>query len=136
MRLSASRFRYLGFGTFLFALLQVVCPAVVALSGLRIVIGVSAVAAAAGLGAFLQNWHQDAVRIPMMAISLLGATLNLFVIWQIRRLRARPSAQWRAVPVTAAKLRSERIQILLSLLTFVLLAAEWLTHLILHRPRA
>jgi hypothetical protein len=134
MQETENRLRYLGFGTFLMALLQALCPAVIAFSAVRVVIGLGALAAAAGTDAAPTGWHQDLIRIPMMFIALAGAGLNLFVIWQIRRLRARPASQWRMSPVSKKKLRSERIQIALSLLTFVLLAAEWLTHPMVHHP--
>jgi MFS family permease len=134
MQASSDRLRYLGFGTFLFALLQALCPAVIALSAVRVAIGLGALAAAAGTDAAPRGFHQDLIRIPMMLIALVGAILNLFVIWQLRRLRNRPAAQWRLSPVPAAKLRSERIQIALAVLTFVLLAAEWLTHPLIHHP--
>jgi hypothetical protein len=125
--------RYLGVSWFLFALLQTVCPAVVAIGAVRLFIGLGALAAAAG-GAPLRVWHEDAIRIPMMLVAAFGAALNLFIIWHLRRLRARPAAQWRITPLTAAKLRGERVQIVLAILTFVFLAAEEVTHVILHHP--
>jgi MFS family permease len=134
MQASSDRLRYLGFGTFLFALLQALCPAVIALSAVRVAIGLGALAAAAGTDAAPRGFHQDMVRIPMMFLALLGTGLNLFVIWHIRRLRNHPSAQWRRVPLAPGKLRSERIQIALAVLTFILLAAEWITHPLIHHP--
>lgn len=128
-----AEWRYLGLSSFLFAFLQAVCPALVALGAVRLFLGLGALAAAAGAGAVLRAWHADSIRIPMMLIAALGAALNLFVIWQIRRLRARPSAQWRAKPLEPGKLRSERWQILLSVLTFVCLAVEESMHWFLHR---
>ena len=123
--------RYLGISAFLFAFLQTVCPAIVAISGVRVLIGLGALAAA---GSVRQVWHADAIRIPMMFIAAFGAALNLFVIWHVRRLRARPAAQWRIAPLPPGKLRGERIQIALAVLTFVCLAAEWTVHFILHHP--
>ena len=123
--------RYLGISAFLFAFLQTVCPAVVAISGVRVLIGLGALAAA---GSVRQAWHADSIRIPMMLIAAFGAALNLFVIWHVRRLRARPAAQWRIAPLSPGKLRSERVQIVLAVLTFVCLAAEEITHAILHHP--
>ena len=70
-----------------------------------------------------------------MLIAAFAAALNLFVIWQMRRLRARPAAQWRIKPLTPARLHSERWQIVLAVLTFVCLAVEetrhWAEH---HHP--
>jgi hypothetical protein len=126
--------RYLGISAFLFALLQTICPAVVAIGAIRVFIGLGALAAAAGTNAWLGVWHADAIRIPMMLVAAIGAALNLFVIWHLRRLRARPAAQWRIAPLSPGKLRGERWQIVLAVLTFVCLAAEEITHAILHHP--
>lgn len=116
-----------------FALLQSACTAVIAISGLRVAIGLSALAAAAGIHAPAHGFHQDAIRIPMMVLAFLGAVLNLYVIGKVRRLRSRPASQWRQQPVTKKKLNSERFQIALSVLTLLLLAAEWITHPMVHR---
>lgn len=124
--------RYLGLSAFLFALLQTLCPAVIAISAVRVFIGLGALAAAAGTDAPVRGWHADWIRIPMMLLAAFGAALNLFVIWHARRLRARPAAQWRMAPLPAKKLRSERVQIVLAILTFVCLAAEWIAHPMLH----
>ncbi len=116
-----------------FALLQSACTAVIAISGLRAAIGLSALAAAAGIHAPAHGFHQDAVRIPMMALAFLGSVINLYVVGRVRRLRSRPASQWRQVPLTKKKLNSERFQIALSVLTLLLLAAEWITHPMVHR---
>lgn len=118
---------------FVFAILQSACAAVIAISGIRVAIGLSALAAAAGIHAPARGFHQDAIRIPMMVLAFLGAVLNLYVIWKVRRLRSRPAAQWRVQPVSKKKLNSERFQVVVSILTLLLLAAEWLTHPLVHR---
>jgi hypothetical protein len=125
--------KVLSWSSVLFAILQSACTAVIAISGLRVAIGLSALAAAAGVHAPARGFHQDAIRIPMMALAFLGAALNLYVIWKVRRLRSRPAAQWRVQPVSKKKLNSERFQIALSILTLLLLAAEWITHPLIHR---
>jgi hypothetical protein len=68
----------------------------------------------------------------MMLLAAFGAALNLFILWHVRRLRARPAAQWRIAPLSAGKLRSERVQIVLGILTFVCLAAESIAHSMMH----
>jgi hypothetical protein len=60
----------------------------------------------------------------MMALALAGSLLNLLALAQVRRLRRRPASQWRQQPPTARKLRMERLQIVLSVATLVLIAAE------------
>ena len=115
------------------AILQSACTAVIAISGIRVAIGLSALAAAAGIHAPARGFHQDAIRIPMMALAFAGAVINLYVIGKVRRLRSKPAAQWRMQPVSKKKLNSERFQIALSILTLLLLAAEWITHPLVHR---
>src|SRR5712692_1790331 len=125
--------KLLNWSSIVFAALQSACSAVIAISGFRVAIGLSALAAAAGVHAPARGFHQDAIRIPMMVLAFLGAVINLFVIWKVRSLRKKPAAQWRQQPVTKKKLNSERFQIVLSILTLLLLAAEWITHPLVHR---
>ena len=125
--------RWASAGGFLFALLQSACAAVLAISGFRVLIGLSALAAAAGIHAPANGFHQDLIRIPMMWLALAGALANLYLVWRVRSLRSRPAAKWRLQPVPLQKLRSERFQIVLAVITLVLLAAEWITHPMVHR---
>jgi hypothetical protein len=129
----SARLRILGWSGILFAFLQSACTAVIAISGVRVALGLSALAAAAGIHAPAKGFHQDAIRVPMMLFAFFGSLINLFVIWKIRRLRSKPASQWRQKLITAKKLNSERLQIALSILTLVLLAAEWITHPMIHR---
>src|ERR1700755_165241 len=87
----------------LFALLQGLCTFFAAANGLRTVIGVGAIALTAGQGEVVRFFHSSAFRRPMNVWAVALAGLNLLVLWQIRRLRERPAAQWRVKPVTAKK---------------------------------
>ena len=127
--------KLINWSSIVFAVLQSVCTAVIAISGFRVAIGLGALAAAAGVDARARGFHQDAIRIPMMALALAGALLNLFVLWRVRKLRNRQAAQWRQKPLSARKKNSERLQYVLSILTLILLAAEWFTHPLIHRVR-
>jgi hypothetical protein len=122
----------IGLTSFLFILLQSACTAVMAISGLRLLIGLGSLAAASFIPGFIFSIHTDKTRLPMMAVAVLGSVLNLYVVWRIRSLRARPASQWRAQPVTAKQRRSETIQIVLSILTLFLVVAEILAHHVLH----
>src|SRR5580692_5063209 len=84
------RLRFLGGASFLFALLQSLCTAVLTISGIRVAIGLSALAAASGIYAPARGFHQDAIRIPMLILATVGAVVNLAVVFWIWRLRARP----------------------------------------------
>jgi hypothetical protein len=120
--------------SFVFIVLQSACTAVIAISGVRVAIGLSALAEATfGIHAPAGGFHRDAIRYPMMIAATLGSLLNLYVIWRIRSLRSRPSSRWRVQPVTPKKLWSERFQIALAILTLILVAAEWITHPMVHR---
>src|SRR6267154_1354289 len=117
-----------------FIALQSACTAVMAVSGVRVAIGLSALAEATfGIHAPAHGFHRDAIRIPMMILALAGSLINLYVIWRIRMLRARPSSQWRVQAVSGKQRRSELFQIALSVIALVLLAAEWITHPMVHR---
>jgi hypothetical protein len=127
--------RWANVGSVAFAVAQSICGAVLAISGFRLLIGLGALAAAGGILTPLRRFHQDAIRIPMMALALAGAAANIYSVWRVRSLRARPAAQWRMRTISPQKIRSERLQLALSGITLVLLAAEWIMHTILHRAR-
>ena len=123
---------FINWSGMVFAILQSACTAVIAISGIRVALGLSALAAA-GIHAPARGFHQDAIRLPMMVLAFLGAVINLYVIGKVRHLRNKPAAQWRQQPVTKKRLNSERFQIALAVLTLLLLAAEWITHPMIHR---
>ena len=122
----------IGLTSFLFILLQSACTAVMAISGLRLLIGISSLAFAVSGVNILASIHGNAIRVPMELLAVGGSTVNLYVIWRIRSLRARTSSKWRVEPAPPAKKRAESIQIALALLTLLLVAAEWVAHIRLH----
>jgi hypothetical protein len=64
-----------GLTSLFFIVLQSACALVMALSGARLLIGLGALAAvAAGARAPAAGFHQDAIRIPMMALAVLVAS--------------------------------------------------------------
>src|SRR6201987_5432893 len=120
--------RWVNWSSFVFALLQSACTAVLAVSGIRVAIGLGALAAAAGTNAPARGFHQDAIRIPMMLLALAGALINLYVLWRQWSLRHRPASQWRIQPLTAKEKRSQWLQFVLAIVTLALLGMEWWTH--------
>jgi len=111
-----------------FALLQSICTFFAALDGLRLAIGVGSLAFAASAGATLDKFHANQIRIPMIVIALLGSLLNLVVLAHIRRLRKRPASQWRQVPLSAHRRRMERVQLIVSYVTLLLVGIEEFLH--------
>jgi hypothetical protein len=126
------KFWTIGLTSLFFILLQSACTAFMALSGLRLVIGIGSLAAAAAGTNVLASIHGAAVRIPMEIFAIAGSVINLYAIWRVRSLRARPSSQWRVAPVSADKRRAESIQIGIAIVTLLLVAIEWTLHIYLH----
>lgn len=122
----------IGLTSLFFILLQSACTALMALSGLRLVVGVGSLAAATASAHFLESMHASGIRVPMEILAVAGSVVNLYAIWRVRSLRARPASQWRVGPVTPKKKRAESIQIVLAILTLLLVALEWAIHIHLH----
>jgi hypothetical protein len=122
-----------GLTGFLFAILQSLCTAVLAVSGIRVAIGLTALAAASGIYAPARGFHQDAIRIPMLVVGGLGAVVNLAVLFRVWHLRRRASGTWRRRTLSRQERRSEGLQLAMALLTLVLIALECWTHTIVHR---
>jgi len=122
-----------GLTSLFFVLLQSACTAFFAISGLRLLIGVGALAAATTGLNFLASLHGAAFRIPMEILAIGGSVVNLIAVRRVRRLRARPASQWRMKPATPRQLRSESWQVGLAVLTLLLVAVEWGFHIYLHR---
>jgi hypothetical protein len=119
----------IGLTSLFFIALQSVCTIVMALSGLRLLIGLGALAAAAeGARAPAAGFHQDTIRIPMMLLAVIGSFVNLYMVWRIRSLRKRPSSQWRQRPVSHRRLWGEKVQVALAIVALILVAAEFLAH--------
>jgi hypothetical protein len=131
----ASRFDWLNWSGLLFAFLQSVCSAFVALHGIRLLVGIGAVVLASSAFHFAERLHVNVIRVPMMLLALVGALLNLAALWQVRRLRRRSASAWRQQPLTPSQSRSESLQLVLSLLTLFLLLAESAAHYkLFHTP--
>ena len=127
-----SRSWIIGLTSLFFILLQSACAAFMAISGLRLLIGIGSLAAATTGAHLLDSIHGEAIRIPMEIVAVGGSLINLYAIWRVRSLRARSSSQWRIGQVPAKKIRSEWIQIALAMLTLGLVVVEWGIHIHLY----
>lgn len=121
-----------GLTSLFFILLQSACTAFMALSGLRLLIGLGSLAAATAGTNLLASIHSAAIRIPMEIFAIAGSVINLYAIWRVRSLRSRPSSQWRVAPVSADKKRAESIQIAIAIITLLFVVIEWTFHIHLH----
>lgn len=120
------------FASMTLALLQSLCTAVLTINGIRVGIGLAALAASS-IWAPVRSFHRDSIRIPMLTIAVVGALVNLAVILWVRRLRARPESQWRRRELTVKERRSERLQVVMAVVTLLLVALEVWSHPIVHR---
>ncbi len=120
----------IAWSSLIFAVLQSVCTFFAAMNGLRVGIGISSLVLAASTAAAIDRFHVDWLRIPMISLAVLGSILNLVVLWHIRRLRNLPAAKWRRMQPKPGRMRSERIQLILSIVTLILMALEERQHLI------
>jgi len=109
------------------ALLQSLCTAILTINGIRVGIGVAALAAS-GIAAPLLSFHRDAIRIPMLSIAVIGAVVNLAVLAWVWHLRARPESQWRKPQLTKKERWSERLQVALAIATLLLVGLEIYSH--------
>jgi len=115
-------------GAFALATIEAVCVFYVGASQAGLIVGSFAVGTL-GVAQFI---HRDVFRIPILIAAVLGAALNLYLVWNAQRLRNAPAAAWRKRPLT----RRERLRIGmvigLSVLTFAITAWEILLHRRLH----
>jgi hypothetical protein len=127
---STSHFKWIGWSSFFLAALQSVCSIFVALSGLRLLLGAVAFSAAIGVMEIAdRRIHVDAVRLPMLGLSLAGALFNLLTLWRVRRLRGRAASAWRQKRISKGKVASEWFQLAMSIATLAMLAMESYFHL-------
>lgn len=131
--MSTKRWTALSGASLFIAAVQSLCTAVLTISGIRVAIGLSALAAASGIYAPAKGFHQDAIRIPMLILAAVGAVVNLAVVFWIWHLRAQPAAQWRRRELSTKEKRSEKLQVALAILTLVLVGLETWTHPMVHR---
>ena len=126
--------KVVGSASLVLAVLQSICTAVLTISGVRLALGLTAFVMAGSLRAPVNFFHQDAIRIPMLALATVGALVDLAVLAWMWRLRTQSSALWRRRARSAKEKRSERLQVALAVLTLVLVVTETWTHIVLHRP--
>src|ERR1035441_3327400 len=133
LQVNSSKWSAIGSASLIVAMAQSLCTAVLTISGIRVAIGLSALAAASGIYAPARGFHQDAIRIPMLILAAAGAIVNLAVLAWIWHLRAKPSAQWRKREMSVREKRSERLQVVLAIATLILVGLETWTHPMVHR---
>ena len=117
----------IGWASLALAAVQAICVAAVALSGVRVVLGMSSLLAAGAVGP-AHGFHRNALRLPILWIAGLLAALNLLLLWNEGRIRRSPSAQWRLQPLTSRQRRGRWIQLGTSVASLVLILAEVVSH--------
>ena len=79
-----------------FILLQSACTAFMALSGLRLLIGLGSLAAATAGTNLLASIHGAAIRVPMEIFAIAGSVINLYAIWRVVEFRRELPSRLRA----------------------------------------
>jgi hypothetical protein len=115
-------------GAFALAMIEAVCVFYVGASQAGLIVGSFAVGTL-GVAQFI---HRDVFRIPILIAAVLGAGLNLFLVWNGQRLRNAPAAAWRKRPLTSRERLRIGMVVALSVLTFAMTAWEILLHRRLH----
>jgi hypothetical protein len=122
----------LGWSALALAALESLCAAAVALSGVRVLLGMGSLIAATAAGP-AHGFHREALRVPILWASAVIALLNLLLLWNESRIRRNPAAQWRLQPMTPKQRRQRRMQLATSVVALLLVLAEVLTHPWFHR---
>jgi hypothetical protein len=117
----------LGWSSLFLAALESLCAAAVALSGVRVLLGLGSLIAATAAGP-AQGFHREALRVPILWFSGVIAVVNLALLWNENRIRQNPAAQWRIQPLTPKQRRQRWMQLGTSILALLLILAEVVTH--------
>jgi hypothetical protein len=117
----------LGWSALCLAAVESICAAAVALSGVRVLLGMSSLIAATAAGP-AQGFHREALRVPILWASGIIAALNLLLLWNENRIRNNPAAHWRLQPFTPKQRRQRWIQLATSIGALLLILAEVVTH--------
>jgi hypothetical protein len=113
------------------ALLQSLCSAAVAISGVRVLFGLSSLVSATAAGP-AHGFHSNKIRLTFLVLAGVGAVVNLWLYWNESRLRSNPAAQWRITPLDKKARIRRSLQLWLAIVTLVLIAAEQITHPLFH----
>jgi hypothetical protein len=114
------------------AAVESICAAAVALSGVRVLLGMGSLIAATAAGP-AHGFHREALRVPILGVSAAIALLNLLLLWNENRIRRNPAAQWRLQPLTPKQRRGRRVQLATSVMALLLVLAEVVSHPWFHR---
>jgi hypothetical protein len=124
---SGVRGTVLGWSALFLAAVESLCAAAVALSGVRVLLGMGSLIAATAAGP-AQGFHREALRVPILWASGAIALLNLLLLWNEKRIRQNPAAEWRLQPLTPKQRRQRWMQLATSIAALLLIAAEVVTH--------
>jgi len=118
----------LGWSSLFLAALESICVLGIALSGARVLLGLSSLIGAASAAEPAHGFHREALRVPILWVSGVIAVVNLLLLWNENRMRRNPAAQWRIQPLTPKQRRQRWIQVVTSIGALLLILIEVSTH--------
>jgi hypothetical protein len=121
----------ISFASFALAIVQSLCSAAVAISGVRVLFGLSSLVSATAAGP-AHGFHSNKIRLTFLVLAGVGAVVNFWLYWNESRLRSNPAAQWRITPLDKKARIRRSLQLWLAIVTLVLIAAEQITHPLFH----
>jgi hypothetical protein len=126
-RAGGVRSTILGWSALALAAVESLCAAAVALSGVRVLLGMGSLIAATAAGP-AQGFHREVLRVPILWASGAIALLNLLLLWNEHRIRQNPAAAWRLQPLTPKQRRQRWMQLSTSIAALLLILAEVVSH--------
>ncbi len=119
----------LGVGSVVFAILGAPCAVFTLLSPWAVVLGIGGLF---GATSALWVFDQAPIRVPLLALAVLGALANLYAVWHAGQLRRWAQREGPAVSMTSLDLRRTILVAGVSVLTILVVAFEVVAHLIYH----
>lgn len=117
-----------GWTALILAVIEAVCVFAVMAAKAGLLVGAVAVFAAS----WAQYLHRDLFRIPILLLAIVGAGVNLYLVWRFLNLRNQPAAAWRKKPLTDRAKWRMGIVLGLAVVTLAIAAAEIYLHRSLH----
>ena len=117
-------------GAIIFGILGAPCAVVTLIGPLSVAVGASGIFGLVGALTFLD---QSALRIPVLAVTTLAVTANLYTLWHVRKLRLEAKVPAHLKTMTVLEKRRTTFVFAASLITLGIVGFEVVAHIMLHQ---